>query len=265
MTKPIFIAIVLTGLLAPTAYAADPATVNGKPIKQSLVDFILKDAAAQGQKIDDNSKSLVVNRLITQEVVIQEAQKAGMDKQADYQAKLELSSRELLINAYLQDFMKKNPISETDIRAEYDKYKQQLGDKQYSVRHIQVKTEQEAKDIIAQLSKGADFSKLAKEKSMDTVSKEKGGELEWFSPTSGPVKSFNDAVLALKKGEYTKTPVQTQYGWHVIKLVDIRNTQPPAYEKVKDGIQKELQQRQVEKMVSDLRTKAKIVDNSSGK
>ncbi|HQR51227.1 MAG TPA: peptidylprolyl isomerase, partial [Methylophilaceae bacterium] len=79
------------------------------------------------------------------------------------------------------------------------------------------------------------------------------------------VKPFSDAVVGMKKGEYTNTPVQTQYGWHVIKLVDVRNTQPPAYEKVKDGIQKELQQRQIEKMVSDLRAKAKIVDNSSTK
>jgi peptidyl-prolyl cis-trans isomerase C len=262
MTKPIFIALALSGLLASTAYAADPATVNGKPIKQSLVDFILKDAAAQGQKIDDNSKSLVVNRLITQEVVIQEAQKAGLDKQADYQAKVELSSREILINAYLQDFMKKNPISEADIKAEYDKLKQQIGDKEYNARHILVKTEQEAKDIISQLAKGADFAKLAREKSLDQGSKDKGGDLEWFSP-GRQVKPFSDAMMSLKKGEYTKTPVQTQYGWHVIKLVDLRDTQPPAYDKVKDNIQKSLQQRQIEKMVSDLRAKAKIVDNSS--
>ncbi|HQR60187.1 MAG TPA: peptidylprolyl isomerase [Methylophilaceae bacterium] len=264
MTKRILVALALTGLLAPAVHAADPATVNGKPIKQSLVDFVLKDAAAQGQKIDDQSKSLVLNRLVTQEVVIQEAQKAGLDKQADYLARQELANRELLINTYLQDFIKKNPISEADIKAEYDKFKQQLGDKEYNARHILVKTEQEAKDIIAQLAKGADFAKLAREKSQDPGSKDKGGELDWFSPAR-MVKPFSDAVVGMKKGEYTKTPVQTQYGWHVIKLVDVRNTQPPAYEKVKDGIQKELQQRQIEKMVSDLRAKAKIVDNSSTK
>jgi len=257
----LFGAILLTS--ACTALAADLASVNGKPIKSSLVDFILKDAAAQGQKLDDNSKGLVVNRLITQEVVIQEAQKAGLDKQADYLSRVELSSRELLINAYLQDYLKKNPISEADMKAEYETLKQQMGTKEYSVRHIQVKTEQEAKDIIAQLGKGADFAKLAKEKSQDAGSKDKGGELDWFAPERAPVKSFNDAVTGLKKGEYTKTPVQTQYGWHVIKLVDVRDVQPPPYDKVKDNIQKSLQQRQVEKMVSDLRAKAKVVDNVS--
>ncbi|HQR50407.1 MAG TPA: peptidylprolyl isomerase, partial [Methylophilaceae bacterium] len=228
MTKRILVALALTGLLAPAVHAADPATVNGKPIKQSLVDFVLKDAAAQGQKIDDQSKSLVLNRLVTQEVVIQEAQKAGLDKQADYLARQELANRELLINTYLQDFIKKNPISEADIKAEYDKFKQQLGDKEYNARHILVKTEQEAKDIIAQLAKGADFAKLAREKSQDPGSKDKGGELDWFSPAR-MVKPFSDAVVGMKKGEDTKTPVQNQYGWHVIKLVDVRKTQDPAY------------------------------------
>jgi peptidyl-prolyl cis-trans isomerase C len=263
MTKRLLIATALLGLLVPAAQAAEPAaTVNGKPIKQSLVDFILKDAAAQGQKLDDNSKGLVVNRLITQEVVIQEAQKAGLDKQADFQARLELSNRELLINAYLQDYNKKHPISEAEIKAEYEKFKQQLGDKEYNARHILVKTEQEAKDIIAQLGKGADFAKLAKEKSLDPGSKDRGGDLDWFSPAR-MVKPFSEATAGLKKGEYTKTPVQTQFGWHVIKLVDVRDTQPPPFDKVKDGIQKELQQRQIEKLVTDLRAKAKVVDNTT--
>lgn len=247
-----------------TAMAADPVTVNGKPIKQSLVDFVLKDAAAQGQKIDDNSKTLVINRLITQEVVIQEAQKAGLDKQADYLSRQELANRDLLTNAYLQDFIRKNPISESDIKAEYDKFKQQLGDKEYNARHIVVKTEQEAKDIIAQLGKGADFAKLAKDKSIDPGTKEKGGDLDWFT-LSRVVKPFGDAVAGMKKGETSKAPVQSQFGWHVIKLVDTRPTQYPPYEKVKDGIQKGLQQQQVEKMLTDLRAKAKVVDSSSSK
>jgi peptidyl-prolyl cis-trans isomerase C len=254
------IAAVIAGLMIPAAYAADTAaTVNGKPIKQSLVDFILKDAKGP---VDDNTKTQVVNKLIAQELLIQEAQKAGIDKRADYVASHDLMSRELLVRTYVQDYVKKNPIDEASIKAEYDKLKAQMGDKEYSAQHILVKSEQDAKDIIAQLDKGADFAKIAKDKSQDPGSKDKGGDLGWFSP-AGMVKPFADAVVGLQKGKYTSTPVQSQFGWHVIKLNDVRPSQPPAYDKVKDNIQQELQQRQLSKLVGDLRAKAKIVDNAS--
>ncbi len=243
---------------APTAFSADSiATVNGKPIKQSVYDYIAKDAASRGQKVDDQVKQAITNKLIDSELVYQEAQKLGLDKQADYIAREELSRRELLTSVYLQDFVKKNPISDADTKAAYEQYKKAYGDKEYSARHILVKTEAEAKEIIAQLAKGADFAKLAKEKSMDPGSKEKGGDLGWFSPAT-MVKPFSDAVAGMQKGAVSATPAQTQFGWHVIKLVDTRSAQPLAYDKVKDGLQKNLQQRNLEKMMSDLRTKAKI-------
>jgi len=168
------------------------------------------------------------------------------------------------VRTYLQEYAKKNPVDEASIKAEYDKLKAQMGDKDYNAQHILVKTEQEAKDIIARLDKGEDFSKIAKDKSLDTGSKEKGGDLGWFSP-AGMVKPFADAVAGLQKGKFTESPVQSQFGWHVIKLNDIRASQPPAYEKVKDGIQQDLQQRQLAKLVSDLRAKAKIVENGAAK
>ena len=250
--------------MLPLAQAADAAvaTVNGKPIKQSLLDFIVKDAGSRGQKIDDNTRSIIVSKLISNELVYQEAQRQGLDKQSDFIAKEELARRELLVNAYLQDYLKKNPVSEADIKSAYEKFKTEVGDKEYSARHILVGTEAEAKDIIAQLAKGGDFAKIAKEKSKDTGSKDKGGDLGWFSP-GGMVKSFGDAVVKLQKGLYTTVPVQTQFGWHVIKLEDIRDAQPPTYDKVKDNLQKQLQQRQLEKLLTDLRAKAKIVDNSA--
>lgn len=264
--KRSLLVIAATILLLPAAQAADPAaaTVNGKPIKQSLVDFILKDAGARGQKVDDSTKAMVVSKLISQELVYQEAQKAGVDKQADYQAREDLMRRELMINAYLQDYMKKNPIDEAAIKAEYDKFKTQLGDKEFSARHILVKTEAEARDVIAQLGKGGDFAKLAKEKSQDPGSKDKGGDLGWFAPTA-MVKPFSEAIGKLQKGRYTSDPVQTQFGWHVIKLEDTRDLQPPAYDKVKENIQKDLQQKQLEKLLADLRGKAKIVENPTAK
>ena len=246
-------------LILPVAHAADAvATVNGKPIKQSLMDYIVRDATARGQKVDDNVRNVIANKLISSELVIQEAQKQGLDKSADYQSKEDLMRRELLVNTYIESYIKKNPVSDAETKAEYDKLKQQMGDKEYSARHILVQTEQEAKDIIAQLGKGGDFAKIAKEKSKDPGSKDKGGDLGWFSP-AGMVKPFADAVVGLQKGKITTAPVQSQFGWHVIKLEDSRAAQPPAYDKVKDGLQKQLQQQKLEKMLGELRSKAKIV------
>lgn len=247
-----------------TAQAADPASVNGKPIKQSLVDFIIKDATARGQKVDEDTKALIVNRLISNEVVIQEAQKSGFDKQPDYLAKEELTRREFLANSYLQDYLKKNPIDDAALKAEYDKFKAQMGDKEFKASHILVKTEQEAKDVIAQLAKGGDFAKIAKDKSLDPGSKEKGGDLGWFPPAA-MVKPFSDAVSKLQKGLYTTVPVQTQFGWHVIKLEDIRDAQPPAFDKVKEDLRSNMQKQQLAKLVGDLQAKAKIVNNTAAK
>lgn len=252
------------GLSQPAFAENAVATVNGKPIKQSIYDYIVKDATARGQKVDDNVREIIINKLVSSELVYQEAQRTGLDKQADFLAKEELARRELLVNAFLQEYVKKNPISEADTKAAYEQYKKELGEKEYSARHILVSTEAEAKDLIAQLGKGGDFAKLAKEKSKDPGSKEKGGDLGWFS-LGGMVKPFSDAVARLQKGGVSTEPVQTQFGWHVIKLEDTRSTQAPAYDKVKDGLQKQLQQRQLEKLLTDLRTKAKIVDNSAPK
>jgi peptidyl-prolyl cis-trans isomerase C len=256
-------AILLAGSVAlPVAAADSVATVNGKPIKQSLYDYIVKDANARGQQIDENTRKMIIDKLVASELVYQEAQRQGLDKQPDFVAKQELTSRELLVNAYLQDYLKKNPVSDADTKAAYEKYKSEIGNKEYSARHILVATEAEAKDIIAQLGKGGDFAKIAKEKSLDPGSKEKGGDLGWFSPGS-MVKPFSEAVTKLKKGGYSQTPVQTQFGWHVIKLENIRDLQPPAYEDVREGLQKQLQQRQLEKLLADLRSKAKISETPS--
>lgn len=237
--------------------AADSvATVNGKPIKQSWVDFITKDAEARGQKNSPDMRNAIINELVGSELAIQEAQKQGFDKNPDFIASKELADRKLLVNTFLQNYMEKNPISDADKKAAYEDYKKQLGDKEYNARHILVKTEAEANDIVAQLNKGADFAKLAKEKSLDPGSKDKGGDLGWFS-AAGMVKPFSDAVVGLKKNTIS-APVQTQFGWHVIKLVDTRATQVPSYDKVKDGLERTLQQRKLEQLMLGLKEKAKI-------
>ena len=256
----LFITLAAFSTLAftPALYAADAAaTVNGKAIKQTWVDYITKDAIARGQKPGDGLKNAIINELVGTELAYQEAIKNGIDKQPDFITAEELGHRKLVVNTFLADFMKKNPVTDADKKAAYEQYKKELGDKEYSARHILVKTEAEANDILAQVKKGSDFAKIAKEKSLDPGSKEKGGDLGWFSP-AGMVKPFSDAVTSLKKGEVSTTPVQTQFGWHVIKLVDSRATQVPPYDKVKDGLERTLQQRKLEKMMLDLKAKAKI-------
>ncbi|PKO46104.1 MAG: peptidylprolyl isomerase [Betaproteobacteria bacterium HGW-Betaproteobacteria-22] len=244
--------------ITPATFAADAvATVNGKQIKQSIYDQIAKDFTASGQKIDDNTKSAIIEELISSELVYQEAQKNGLDKQPEYLAREELGRRKLLTSFFIQDYVKKNPISDADTKAAYEQYKTAYGEKEYSARHILVKTEAEAKDIIAQLNKGGDFAKIAKEKSLDPGSKDKGGDLGWFSPAT-MVKPFSDVVANLQKGSTSTSPVQTQFGWHIIKLTDTRAAQPLAYDKVKEGLQKNLQQRNLEKLMTSLRSKAKV-------
>lgn len=257
--NPLLATLVLA--LAGNTYAADPATVNGKPIKQSHVDFILKEATVGGQQLAPNAEEVVINRLIVNEVVYQEAQRAGMDKDPGFQTRQELANREMLIQAYYQDYAKKNPISDADLKSEYEKFKTQWGTKEYKASHILVKTEQEAKDIISQLAKNGDFAKIAREKSLD-ASKEKGGDLGWFPP-SRMVRPFSDAVTKLSKGLYTTVPVQTQFGWHVIRLDDVRDAAPPAFDTVKNDLRTSLHRQQIEKLVADLRAKAKIVENAA--
>ncbi len=243
--------------LTPVAHAADPATVNGKPIKQEWVDFIMKDAQARGQK-GKGLEMAVINELIGSELAYQAATKEGFDKKTDIKTAAEIGRRKLVVNAFLADHMKKNPISDADTKAAYEQYKQELGDKEYKAQHILVKTEAEANDLLAQLKKGGDFKKLAKEKSLDPGSKTKGGDLGWFSP-AGMVKPFSDAVKGLKKGKMVDAPVQTQFGWHVIKLNDTRATKVPSYDKAKEGLKRTLQQRKLEKLMLGLKEKAKIV------
>lgn len=238
-------------------------SVNGKAINQSLIDHINKEAAENGQK-DPNFGRMVVDRLVANEIIYQEAVKIGINRQPDYVAREELARRELMMNLYVQDFVSKNPVTDAEVKAAYDKFKAEQSGKEYSARHILLGTEAEAKDVIAQLGKGADFAKLASEKSKDPGSKVKGGDLGWFSPAA-MVKPFSEAASKLTKGSFTKTPVQTQYGWHVIKLENVRDAQIPTLDSVKDRLTKQLQQRKLESKITELRNKAKIVDSSAKK
>lgn len=246
---------------APKAALLNPnvvATVNGKPIPQSQIDLLIKERVAQGEQDNEELRKKLREDLITRELLYQEMLKSGFDKNQGITTQAEFVRQNFLLQAYLQDHIKTHPIGDDVLKMEYDKIKSELANRQeYHARHILVEKESEAKDIIAQLKKGSKFDKLAAEKSKDTTNSGKGGDLGWNLPTNY-VKPFADALLKLKKGQYTQTPVETQFGWHVVKLEDVRPVRVPQFEDVKPKLQQRLQQQQFEKFLADLRAKAKI-------
>jgi len=240
------------------AFAADKsaAMVNGASIPQSRIDMRVKTAEAQGQPDTPELRKAVREDLINLEVLSQTAKKLGLDKDAEVKAQIEIAKQSILAGAFVQDFAKKNPINDDLLKKEYDNLKVSVGSKEYKARHILVETEAEAKDIISKLDKKTKFEKLAT-KSKDVGSAERGGELDWAVP-SNYVAPFSNAMTTLKKGEYTKEPVQSQYGWHIIQLDDVRDLKVPPFEELKGQLQQRLQQQSVQNEVAELRAKSKI-------
>ena len=200
---------------------------------------------------------MVKDELINREILIQEADKLGLGTNADVKNQIEIARQSILIRALVADYLKKNPVKDADIKAEYDRFKAQASDKEYHARHILVEKEDEAKAIIAKLKGGAKFEDLAKASSKDPGSAANGGDLDWASPASF-VKPFSDAMVALKKGELSETPVKTQFGYHIIKLDDVRTAKIPTLEEVKPQIAESLQQKKLQAFQQQLRSKAKI-------
>jgi peptidyl-prolyl cis-trans isomerase C len=232
------------------------ATVNGQAISQTAFDMIINEQKAKGTPDSPELQNAIKEQLIANELVAQEAKKKGFDKKSDVQIKYDLAKQAILINTFLTDYVKANPISEAQLKAEYEVIKTNLGTTEFKARHILVENESEAQAIIAKLDKGEKFSELAKA-SKDPGSKDKGGELGWSSPNAY-VKPFGEALNKLKKGEYTKTPVKSDFGYHVIMLEDSRPATPPPFEQVKPQLQQGASQRLIERMVQELRAKAKI-------
>jgi len=194
--------------------------------------------------------------LITREILVQAADKANLAKTEEVKSQLAMARQSILIRALVADFVKKNPVSDAEVAAEYARIKQQAGDKEYHVRHILLGTEDEAKAVIAKLKAGASFEELAKQ-SKDTGSANNGGDLDWATPAAF-VKPFSDAMVSLQKGQMTETPVQSQYGFHVIKVEDIRPAKIPALDDVKRQIVDGLQQKKLQAFQEELRKKAVI-------
>lgn len=254
--KPARLLMILLAAAALPAMAQNLAIVNGKPIPSARADVMVKQLAAQGQPETPELREMIRDELINREVLMQEADRRGVSNTAEIKSQVEIARQSIVIRALVQDFLKKNPIADKEIQAEYDKFKAQTGDKEYHARHILVDGEDEAKAIIAKLKGGAKFEELAKQ-SKDPGSAGNGGDLDW-APPGAFVKPFSDAMVALKKGETTPTPVKTQYGYHVIKLEDVRDAKIPALEEVKPQIVESLQQQKLQAFQEDLRNKAKV-------
>jgi peptidyl-prolyl cis-trans isomerase C len=250
---------ILGALLVNPAFAEDKAaaTVNGVAIPQARVDLRVKIATSQGQPDTPALQKAVLDDMINLEVLAQAAKKAGIDKDPEVIQQTELARESVLASAFVRDYAKNHPISDDQLKQEYDKLKAHLGTKEYKASHILVSTEAEAKAIIAQLGKKGNFAKIAKAKSKDAGSAANGGELEWAVP-SNFVPSFAKALVGLKKGAYTKVPVQSQFGWHIIKLDNVRNLKVPSFEELKPKLMQRLQQQSIKDYIADLRSKAKI-------
>ena len=254
--KPASLLIALLVVAVP-AFAQNVAVVNGKAIPTSRVEAVVKQVVAQGQQPDSPQlRELIKKDLIGREVMMQEAEKQGFGKDAAVKAQIDNARQAIIINAMVADYIKKNPVADADVKAEYDRFTKQAGDKEYHVRHILTTTEAEANDVIAKLKAGAKFEDLAKT-SKDTGSAANGGDLDWASPSSFP-PAFSAAFVALQKGGVTEKPVQTPNGFHVIKVDDIRPAKLPTLEEVKPQISEALAQKKLQAYQEELVKKAKV-------
>jgi len=242
-----------------SASAPGKVVVNGVTIPQSRFEAMEKELEAQGHPASPEREQAIKEELVSREVLAQAARKRGLDKDPQVQAQMDMARQAVLVRALLDSEMKAHPVSDADLEKQYEQFKASMGTNEYKVRHILVDSEAEAKSIIDQLNKGADFAKLAKEKSKDPGSKDNGGDLDW-GPAGRYVKPFADAVQALPKGATTKEPVKTDFGYHVIRVDDVRPLKVPSFAEIKEQFRQRAQQQEMQRFVADLRSKAKVED-----
>lgn len=251
--------------LSPLAYAQAPAAadaskplavVNGKEIP-ALYGNLVKNEMAQGQPDSPQLDTRVRESLINLELLSRAALDKGLDKDANLAAALDIRRKDQLAKAYLEDYVKTHPVTDAEVQTAYDKAKAAPAEPEYRAHHILVKTEAEAKKLIADLGKKAKFEDLAMKYSKDPGSAKNGGLLDW-SDRRAFVPEFSDALAGLKKGETTKTPVKTQFGYHIIRLDDTRQPQIPPLDAVRGEIIKQLQQQRIREAITAIRASAKI-------
>jgi peptidyl-prolyl cis-trans isomerase C len=242
---------------AVTAENPAVATVNGQPITKSFFDFYVRGVSGkETSELSAEQREQALDNLIRAKVVAAKAEADGIAKGHDTAAMIELQRLNILQSAASEKYLSDKKPTDQELRAEYETQVAALPRLEYHARHILVATEDFAKKLITQLEKGAKFEDIAKRESMDG-SKEQGGDLQWFTPDR-MVKPFADAVVALKPGEYTHTPVQTQFGWHIIKLEETRDLQAPAFDQVKQRLEQMVQAKKFKAYQDELMKTAKV-------
>jgi len=260
MKKHFLMTSALTGLMALGAsgvFAQNVAIVNGKAVPKTRVDALAQQLARTGRPVTPEMQSQIKEEVIAREVFMQEAEKRGLSGSDDFKTQMELARQAILIRELFADFQKKNPVTDADLKGEYDKFVAANGGKEYKARHILVEKEDEAKVIIASLKKGGKFEDIAKKSSKDPGSGANGGDLDWANPSSY-VPEFAEAITKLNKGQMTDAPVKTQFGYHIIRIDDIRTAKLPPFEELKPQIAQQMQQQKLTAFQQGLREKAKV-------
>ena len=260
MNKRFLLVPVMAGLLAfsaQTALAQNIAIVNGKAVPKARLDALAEQVAKAGRPVTPEMQGQLREEVVTREIFMQEAEKRNLAATDEFKVQMELARQTIMIRGLFADFQKTNPVTEAELKAEYNKFVATNGGKEFKARHILVEKESEAVAIIASLKKGGKFDEIAKKQSKDTGSGAKGGDLDWANPGSY-VPEFSEALLKLNKGQTTETPVKTQFGFHVIRVDDTRTAQLPAFDDVKPQISQQMTQQKLAAFQDELRKKAKI-------
>ncbi len=242
----------------PNAAESGPpvATINGKPISKSEFDLYVQNIAQQSQReVTEEQKSQILDQFISMKLAAEAAERAGLAKQPKVEDQLALARMNVIVDAGLQKYLEEHPVTDADLKPEYDAQVAALP-REYHARHILLEDKASADAVTKDLKGGADFAKLAEQKSKDASSKS-GGDLGWFTLDT-MVKPFGDAVVALQPGQLTPEPVQSQFGWHVIKLEESRAAAPPPFEEVKDRVKTLVQRKKLQSYLEELRKGAKI-------
>ena len=242
---------------APWALAQNVAIVNGKAVPLARVEALAQQVAASGRPVDDTVRAQLKEEVVLREIFMQEAQKRGVGATDEFKTQMELARQTIMIRTLFADHQKKNPITDAAIQAEYDKFVAANGGKEFRARHVLVETEDEAKAIVKAIKGGAKFEDIAKKQAKDPGSGANGGDLDWAAAASY-VPEFSEAMVKLDKGQMTEVPVKSQFGWHVIRVDDVRQAKLPSLEEVKPQVLQQMQQQQLSEYQRNLREKAKV-------
>jgi peptidyl-prolyl cis-trans isomerase C len=249
--------VLLAAFAAAPAFAQNIAVVNGTPIPKARADALIDQLVHQGQQNSPQLQMAVREELVNREILMQEALRRGLPNRPDIKAQIAVAQQTVVLRALIEDFVKNNTPSDAEVTARYNALIKDAGGKEYHLHHILVDNEQQAKDLITKIKAGASFEDLAKQYSKDPGSGKNGGDLDWSDPKAY-VPEFADAATHLQKGQMTDTPVHTQFGWHIIRVDDVRDVTPPPLEQVRPQIVQQIQQEKLQAFEEGLRKNAKI-------